>query len=83
MMTATKKIVTDTIHDVPPGRVIELQILRSGELLRVPVKLAMRPMLPRMTAVEVNAFFDGRTKKAETYWDTTFAPLCRADSLVD
>ena len=60
-----------------PGKTIELEVQRAGQLIRVPVRLSPRPFAleggdPRQNSA---TFVVEREEAAQKYWDENFAKL--------
>jgi hypothetical protein len=74
--TPTITVLRSAIDSVGPKRDIELEVLRQGQRIRVPVRLRPRPIEPATDEGKV-AFFDAWQKKGEDYWQAQFLPLLR------
>ena len=64
------------VRDLGPGRLVQFEVLREGQVVRIPITLDPRPL-------EANGLFpmqellNVRRDKADKYWEGTFAPLLR------
>lgn len=66
---------TGTIGRFHAGDVITLRILRSGEPLRVPIKLLAKPA----DTVNVIPWLERREAAADLYWQKYFQPIVKDD----
>ncbi|MEA2709156.1 MAG: hypothetical protein QOF78_1757 [Phycisphaerales bacterium] len=75
-MTELKTAVSSTT----PGRVLELQVLRQGRIIDVPVRVSARPAWAgeRLATQQVQAH---RIMRAERYWKFAFALLLLDDGM--
>lgn len=70
--------MTRAIGSFGAGETIHLQVLRQGQVVRLPVTPGPRPMAvvdPFNNAME--PLLDRRKKQVESYWEQTFAPLLK------
>jgi hypothetical protein len=63
------------IQGVPPGATVHFQILRQGQVIRVPVTLDPRPVEAEPEILR--ALLDKRQNQAQDYWDQAFARLVK------
>jgi hypothetical protein len=67
---------SQVVRAVGAGKTVHFQILRQGQIVRVPVTLDPRPdaadFIPTMTSL-----LNDRKAAADEYWETTFAPLLK------
>ena len=63
------------IQSVAPGDTVHFQILRQGQVVRVPVRLDPRPV--ESEPMVLQRLIQERQGKAEAYWDNTFARLLK------
>jgi hypothetical protein len=63
-----------TIHDLTPGQPIEFEVLRQGQVVRVPMTLSPRPKAVEVDG-QLHQLRQERDQKAFQYWRDTFAPL--------
>ena len=63
----------------PPGATIELQVLRRGAILIVPLVLDARPALADLPLADehMQELMATRQQAAQRYWEANFAPLLR------
>jgi len=64
------------ISSVDPGTVVHLQVLRHGQVVRVPLKLDCKPM-EADNIPDAENFRRRRAEKFEDYWRQTFGPLLK------
>jgi len=57
-----------------PGETLELQVLRAGKVIEVPIVLDALPMIGG-GMVGVDQMRRERMEKADTYWERVFAPM--------
>lgn len=69
MRTPTREILANAVQQAAPGQNIELEILRSGQIMRVPLRLAA---LPAVDDANIQSLFEGRQTSAQHYWETQF-----------
>lgn len=62
------------VRSAGAGNTIHLQVLRQGQIVRVPVTLDPRPDVP---STMMEALENERRKAADEYWEQTFAPLLK------
>jgi hypothetical protein len=74
--TPSITVLRSGIENVGSRRDIELEVLRQGQRIRVPIRLRPRPIEPD-TDPGKEAFFDQWQKKGEDYWQNQFLPLLR------
>ena len=66
---------SDVVQAAGAGNRIHLQVLRQGQIVRVPVTLDAKPdLLGTIEALE-----NERRKVADEYWEQTFAPLLKEE----
>jgi S1-C subfamily serine protease len=67
----------DSVRAVQAGQTITFEVLRQGEILRVPITLDPRPAhLDNLGATDwLREFNNRRADEVETYWSRDFAPL--------
>jgi hypothetical protein len=61
-----------------PGTTIDMQVLRQGRLIIVPIVINARPTAlddPAIGVETMRTFLAGRQTAADRFWETTFAPL--------
>ncbi len=76
-LTPTVEVLVSAIQFAGSRRDIELEVLRQGQRIRVPIHLRSKPTLSKLTEADIDAFFDQWRKKGEDYWQTHFLPLLR------
>ena len=64
------------VRSVGAGKTVHFQILRQGQIVRVPVTLDPRPDAADFTPT-MTALLNDRKAAADAYWETTFAPLLK------
>jgi hypothetical protein len=62
------------IRTFPAGQTVQLEVLRQGQLVRVPILLDARP-LELDQALDLDNFQWRRDDRFQDYWNRTFAPL--------
>lgn len=67
----------ESVQAVPPGQTVTFEVLRQGEIVRVPITLDPRPALPdNLGATDwLREFNNRRADEVEVYWSNDFAPL--------
>jgi hypothetical protein len=60
-------------ESTPPGTVIHFRVLREGQLLSVPMVLAVTPNWSADGRIDVEAVKAERLEAAQRYWETHFA----------
>jgi hypothetical protein len=73
--TPSLRVMKQVISAAGANRDVVLEVLRQGQVLRVPLKLDPRPFL---LLTEVDSFSAERLQKGEEYWQQEFVPLLRA-----
>ena len=63
------------VSSQPAGRTVILEVLRRGELIRVPVMLSGKPEWAAVTSADHPFGSLEREEKARAYWRERFAPL--------
>jgi hypothetical protein len=63
------------VQSILPGDTVHFQILRQGQVIRVPITLDPRPA--ESEPVILQHLIQERQNKAEAYWDRTFAGLVK------
>jgi hypothetical protein len=66
--------IKSAISSLPRTQNISLQVLRNGESLKIPIKMAPRP-LDADTPDSLKQFISDRAVDADRYWNENFAPL--------
>jgi hypothetical protein len=75
-LTPNKTALIDAIRTSPRSQDIVLQLIRNGQKITVPVKMAPRPGEADPDKPEsLQAFKALRADRAEAYWQENFAPL--------
>jgi hypothetical protein len=75
------RALQDAVQGFVVGETIHLQLLRQGQVIRVPVTLAPRPDAAVTVDIETMRRFDRqREERAEQYWEQAFAPLLKEGS---
>jgi hypothetical protein len=62
----------------PRSQSIALQVLRDGQILKIPLKMAPRPLYAENPEA-LRSFISDRTHNADRYWHETYAPLLGQD----
>ena len=76
MLTNTQATLSGAIKSSPGTQNIVLQVLRDGETMRIPIKMAPRPAFADpINAGSMTAFVGPRVEQAEAYWNENFASL--------
>jgi hypothetical protein len=65
----------EAVKDMKAGDTVHFLILRHGQIIRVAVKLAPRPLATDNNATDTLKF--SRQKRADDYWTTEFAALVK------
>jgi hypothetical protein len=75
--THTRQQLIDAIsQNLPITQNVVLQVLRDGQTIQVPIKMAPRPMeADAQTPGTINVFNSHRMDLAEKYWRENFAAL--------
>jgi hypothetical protein len=77
--THNRTALIQTIFNAPAVQNVVLQVLRDGQTLKIPIKMAPRPMNADGNAVgSIRDFNNDRIHRAEAYWQQNFAPLLQA-----
>lgn len=69
----TRDDLSECIRQFDAGATVNLEVLRGGKLLIVPLKLGQRPMWAG--GFESAQILQQRDERAEAYWQKEFAPL--------
>ncbi len=78
MQTPTRRLLITAVSQAGSAKVLVLQILRQGQPLRVPVRLAPKPVeLAGNDIGHVEQFLSDRMQRAEEFWQANFVPLLR------
>ncbi len=64
--------VRSILQNVQQSQQIELQVLRDGEVIRIPLRLAPKP---QAALTGLDEFSVQRNVRVEKYWNENFAPL--------
>ena len=75
--------ITEIVRVLGPGRTLRFQVLRSGRLVDVSVRLQARPLDLPDFAEEVNEWLRPRAEKADKYWQANFSLLDRDAATTD
>jgi hypothetical protein len=67
----------ESVQAVPAGQTVTFEVLRQGEIIRVPIRLDPRPAhLDNLGATDwLREFNNKRADEVEVYWSKDFAPL--------
>jgi hypothetical protein len=81
--TPLKRALQDAVKSAPTDHPIVMLVLRQGQRMRIPVRLAPKPReLAREQAdPAVEAFLAARLQRAEQFWQDEFAPLLRRENV--
>ena len=63
------------VQSIPPGATVNFQILRQGQVIRVPIKLDPKPLESELVVLQ--QLIHRRQQKAEAYWEQAFGGLVR------
>jgi len=74
--TPTGNILVDVVGKTVPNQEIWLEVLRQGQVIRIPIRVMPRPRLLNDEMIDV--FINERVKKAEDFWKKQFDPLLRS-----
>jgi hypothetical protein len=66
--------LADMIRTFPAGETVQVEVLRQGQIVRLPIRLDARP-LELDEAANLDNFQWRRDDRFEEYWQRTFAPL--------
>jgi hypothetical protein len=76
-LTPAVNVLVETIKNASPRRDIQLEVLRQGQRIRVPMHLRPKPTLSDLTDDGIDSYFAQWQKKGEDYWQQQFLPLLR------
>ncbi len=75
-LTPNRQALISAISSSPRSQDIVLQLIRNGQVITVPIKMAPKPLDADPTHPEsLQTFKALRAERAETYWQENFAPL--------
>lgn len=74
MATPTLPLLQAAINQAGANHEVILEVLRQGQVIRVPLRLMPRPKLPESPDV-IESFSAERKQKGEAYWKKEFLPL--------
>jgi hypothetical protein len=77
LLTPNRGALTHVVGEAGANSTVVLEVLRQGQMIKVAMRLAAKPILPEMVPAEVEAFFSQRSQKGEKYWQEEFLPLIR------
>ena len=66
------------VQTTTPGAILDLQVLRQGRIVEVPVRVSMRPPWAE-SETRTRQMLSRRIRAAEIYWHFAFAPLLLQD----
>lgn len=65
------------IQNVAPGETVHFQVLRQGQIHRVPITLDPRPAAADQGLVEMQELLERRHRESEAYWAHEFAKVMK------
>ena len=71
-VTQMAEILADIEKGVTPGTVIHFQVMRQGQVLRVPIAPDPRPI---EADVNMQQLTYDRQRRADDFWEKVFAPV--------
>ena len=67
--------LSSTVQAAGAGQTLHFQILRQGQVVRVPVKLDPRPRAANVPQMDMEDLLRQRSQAADEHWEQWFAPL--------
>jgi hypothetical protein len=74
-LTPTDTALKDAIRTSPRTQDVIVQLIRNGQQMTVPIKMAPKPSDADASPDSLQTFKALRAQRAETYWQENFAPL--------
>ena len=65
----------ELVQSITPGSTVHFQVLRQGQVARIPVTLDARPF--GVEQFQLTDLIQRRQRKAEDYWNSTFGPAVK------